>query len=96
MDQQEGYRQHANSDIWEGKGVGRSEEIFPSGQASGSTDVRGLREQAVTARLAEAERLAQDARKMQDAAERERLIDLQWQIFEKLEKEHEQSLHLGT
>jgi hypothetical protein len=43
----------------------------------------------VTARIAEAERLAADARKMQDAAERERLIDEQWAIFDKLEREHE-------
>jgi hypothetical protein len=41
----------------------------------------------VTARIAAAERLAADARKMQDAAERERLIDEQWAIFDKLERD---------
>ena len=41
----------------------------------------------MTARLAEAERLAQDARKMQNAAERERLVDKQWAIYDKLERE---------
>jgi len=40
-----------------------------------------------TDRIKEAERLARDARKMQDAAERERMIDEQWKIWEQLERE---------
>ena len=44
--------------------------------------------------IKEAERLAQDARKMEAAAERERLIDEQWAIYDKLEREHERSLHM--